>query len=1126
LPILIRTGPDPFTEAQDSPLILATSDVYYRLRKEIERYARRQTAGRSFLISGHRGAGKTTVVLAAIQDARQELVKADEPLRPLFVRIHGPDLFPDPARKNAAKDEPPKAPDALASSTNSAAALNPLGKAPAAPPPAPEKSAGDPATEGSPPEVVLKQVTIALYRAAAEEFSHSYRDRIEAILSDPFQQAASGPRYSGGHASELFELAAQLRVELDGAPTLDRLRFFWSHLQRLRRGVLFPRSGSPDQGMHELLALSSSAQAYKVVSGRWEEKEASKETANVKSSVALEISQSIKNLVNPAIGLISGGFVAGSKLGDQTNPLIAPLVGVLTGLAVTVALNYSASSSDERNEEREVTFLPDRTISSLDRMLPLLVDRFRRAGLAPVFVVDELDKVDDLEVRMGELVRHLKHFVTERALFCFLTDRDYIEYLAQQAIKDPYPREYTYFSDRLFVFYRPEHLHEYLSRALALEPSADATRAATETVDLELLPFVLLHRSCLHAIDLRREIFRVSNETGHLALAPGALSSTPRYQIDLLIELAVEWVLDQEHVRGRLAQDPEFVQVIFDSLYFASRQWDANVAELKVDEESFRSYLKTRMRLAPQDPLPVGDTDVAFLHDIALQVIRFLMAPDELVSSWQPKKRIPQSALEAVPASEILGGHIEQGILRWRYDRFGRSLEPPDLKTATLRLDRYEAQIKTVTAALTALGGPELDLAALSAGCRILSTSPSWEFVRDALARLIEFRRKISGGSYPDIERDLYAVRTFVVQLERDRETLTLAIAAGALLGNLNSSSIRAGLQVLSDGLKLKEATTQQTRTRIRQIWDSWSGADGLASDITAAFNAEWGIWSISMSALLNRLGSLSDDPAVLDRAEKNAWARWQSQLFGASSTGDSVFVSIDDLTLAAKHRGPVYSLGYDLSTITILQWTDLLLRAGSLLDLVPRSLFDIAVSRLGIDGKLNSLDSNGVAGVLLITPEKDSVAVKWRPSGKHPCFAVPRSRLKDLLQILAQHSTDLQRSFRSINFVLIELVGAPAELASQLKATPEKVLGVDLQPLILPELTYTRNFFDWVVRLFRGRQRPGAWFRYLVPTLPTESAGDRYDYLLAPDSLDDAIRKLRPTEFAASPNLEPPRAS
>src|SRR5262245_51405405 len=103
--IPIRVTPEPlsrnsFLEANEP--LLVKSRAYELLRQELRRYCAGDVNGRSFLISGHRGAGKTTLVasaflsvLAESNDNRGAYDKV-QLLRPLYVSLHGPNLLPDP----------------------------------------------------------------------------------------------------------------------------------------------------------------------------------------------------------------------------------------------------------------------------------------------------------------------------------------------------------------------------------------------------------------------------------------------------------------------------------------------------------------------------------------------------------------------------------------------------------------------------------------------------------------------------------------------------------------------------------------------------------------------------------------------------------------------------------------------------------------------------------------------------------------------------------------------------------------------------------------------------------------------------------------------------------------------
>src|SRR4051812_38600191 len=132
MPIEIVDFPEPLSRAAarlsaDAGVI--ESDAWRVLTWEMERYCREELAGRSFLISGHRGAGKTTLVSNAYQHVRKRRFRSGE-LRPLLVQVNGPALFRD-ANEATASASPP---------TGSAAALH----EPASSPPAQEDA--EPAT--------------------------------------------------------------------------------------------------------------------------------------------------------------------------------------------------------------------------------------------------------------------------------------------------------------------------------------------------------------------------------------------------------------------------------------------------------------------------------------------------------------------------------------------------------------------------------------------------------------------------------------------------------------------------------------------------------------------------------------------------------------------------------------------------------------------------------------------------------------------------------------------------------------------------------------------------------------------------------------------------------------------
>ncbi len=374
MPIRLKLAPEPFcgpgtgygeSSTNDS---FARSPAYEQLLSEVIRYCEGEIEGRAFLISGYRGAGKSTLARRAVEQAQRQLRSQGRSVKPIFVRLHGPDLLP-------------------------------------------------PDDNGPDTEIVLKQVTIAIWRALADEFASSF----EMVLSaGSYMKLARGPRMFW---RDQMELAAQFRMDMDGGPGTAALRSYWERSGRINSGILFGSPRDPSQAFAEIVALSSAAQAYRRVSGKESQSETQAANTGQKSSLGAKFES--KQIITPLLSLGSGAAVGAAVMASSFGKVGGTVAGSIA--AILSAFVLESSWTSERTANQEITFLPDTTVASLDRMLPSLIQRIRMAGLAPIFVVDELDKVDRLFDRMRKLVKHLKHFVTERAFFCFVTDKSYFE---------------------------------------------------------------------------------------------------------------------------------------------------------------------------------------------------------------------------------------------------------------------------------------------------------------------------------------------------------------------------------------------------------------------------------------------------------------------------------------------------------------------------------------------------------------------------------------------------------------------------------------------------------------------------------------------------------------------------
>lgn len=619
MPISIQESCEPLSPVSlrgTSRASLIESDAYRLLLQEARRYLAGEVRGRSFLVAGHRGSGKTTVVLQVCQQLQDTgiLVRASRPLRPLVVLLHGPNLLPDarsparPASKGSSEATPPKPAADSASS--------------------PETVSEDEAQNA------LVQITLGLYRALAAELAYAFRHALESRDS-----------YTPRERLEAMELAAQFELELDRCPEPLRLREYWRRAGLLPGGALFSRGnyyGTPlpaDQGFRELLALASACEMYRRISGTPTSEEERKDEAAQERKAGVETDTKGKDLLTPLASLVTGGLAGVGSFAADAPAVAAAFTGLIAALGATTVFKVSSTRSRKRTFTEETKFIRNLTVATLDREIPVLVERACAAGLVPLFIVDELDKISGLSERITALVRRLKKLVAERAFFCFLTDRDYFEEVRSRTAKNAYPMEYTYFTHRLFIVFTPEDFHRWLGETLKVHaPGGDPASAplggtvtstgtgagtappasdgdlSEELEDLKVLPYVLLHQAKMHPIDLRRRLAQLTRQDRTLALQPGDLRTTPGNLCDLVIQLAVEIVLDRKEVREVLERESAFRRLVYDALYYPSRLWEQAEYELDLrddQEEDFGRALIARMRVEEgeeEKPAPPVET--------------------------------------------------------------------------------------------------------------------------------------------------------------------------------------------------------------------------------------------------------------------------------------------------------------------------------------------------------------------------------------------------------------------------------------------------------------------------------------------------------------------------------------
>ena len=952
MPITIVDSPEPLSfTSRKNDCILAESDASILLKKELRLYCDRGITGRSFLIAGHRGSGKTTLVQNAFLQIWKEK-KGEDSLIPLLVPLNGPSLLPreedksrEPVHQHSQKPAVPAHP---------AQAVRP-----------PDEAKDRPK---STPQIALEQITLGIYQALAQELSFHFRKR--ALASDPAQRR------------EQLELAAQLEVELYEYPEPARLREIWERAEVLETGVLDVPAAHPDQGLRELVALTGACEAYRRISGTFTQTDTLTTEGSAKSqmSVALESS---KELFSSLASLLAGGLVGAGIFAADHSAVPAALTGLATALGAAMVFKVSDTRTRDRTGKRESNFVLDTSVPTLERVLPILISRLRDARLTPIFLVDELDKVENLPVRMKELVPQLKKFVSESTFFCFLVDRDYFETVKRLWDGASFPVEYTYFTHQLYIVLRAEDLHDYLGKILkapqvelaAGEPlegeAADARKLAESkareqisesTADYPVLPYILLHRSRMHPVDLRRELALLRDSENNVKLLPGRVRSAPAFRVDLILQIAIEMVLDEDRLAQELECHPVFRRLAYDALYYLSWMWQKEKDPDLGDDNrgEFESYLSVRMgRDKKEFQLP--ENDLRFLYDKVRQVAELVSdlqrSYPAALAHWKERRlkrgTTPLAAeVEAALALELsppapLERQIGDWRFRWRVDASGLSLyEEPDDQENLLPSDSSPEPvvwdnvdlIEDLSKGLGLQQGNgdagRISFTKLTSELHILSTTPAWSETERAIARLRQVKE--NWRPYPEFPQDRDCVGAFADMLRRSDRLLADALFSGAVLGTASAvqnpgERLVLGLLEISNLHRLEGLQEKESGERLDTLAKALRNEVGLSSVESLSLSQGTEAWLAEVRNLLTdaEKSDLLKTKALAER-RRAAWAVWRARLAPYALGPRTEFPAppiptVDDLVCAVSNVSPASLLKPHLGEMTLVGWSEVL---------------------------------------------------------------------------------------------------------------------------------------------------------------------------------------------------------
>ncbi|WP_454643096.1 hypothetical protein [Bradyrhizobium liaoningense] len=943
------------------------SRAYDTLLRELTRYVKGEVPGRSFLIAGHRGAGKTSLVRQVVEDLNRTIItKAVEATtsrdrdqsrmldqqRPLLVKLHGPSLLA-PVKQAEAAARKTVAPKRTASKARSKVTA----EVPSAEP-APGESSAEYAETDKPavaaPDVTviaLEQITVALYRALAAEFGRSFTNHAR----DEIYQTGLESR-PHAKVADYLELAGQFTLELDNVPRPGTLRAFYQRLGRVDAGVLWPyqvglallQDGLNDRGIREIVALSTAAQAFEVCSGSVKSTQTDKDSRSRESSFETKGAAEFKDVVNKVAGLAVGAGVGAMSLDFGTPAAI--VLGVAAWLLSTLTLNWTSKRTAKTERSLDYTFVRNRDKQSLERDLPLVIERVRGAGLAPVFMLDELDKLEDAATSIGTLIKNLKHLTTDFGCFCFLTDRQYYDELMDKVEREAFPVEHTYFSHLLFILPHPDRFLDYLRAITTSASSVPAGSMSTpDPVDVarSIFGLFVLHRSKLNMAEVLRELAEQCDADGRLRQSPADLKSL-EYTFAASIQLAISLILKQDGIRQRIEAEPRFLQWAIDVLYLLSRAWEQKKAKVKLDRRAIVECLLKRSGATPakegEGPeerllrTGMGPLDLDLIVRSVQAFAELLCSSDRLRNELSQDNR-PAMA-EIIPQQDFIKRVGRTLEFTFVYDMYGEEVLVRErlkkaLADAGLPNDfkkQINEPLEFLKEFIAALGEVGLEIQHLVV-LQILSATID-------VTELDRARRRLADATafdkpYPGLAKDLPLIGAVVGFARQNGEKLAalfrlaFQVAADARASKGDELTLYVALDAVARYVDLRtffqqsETTSALLATIINRPPDPAGPklADSVQSVSDSIQSAR--DWRASLAGLRARLAA--EAPSIKTyRSGTSLWDAWQEQvikhLAGVSSLVEPARYA--DVVCRAAGVAPGRLFERDLSQTTLLQWS------------------------------------------------------------------------------------------------------------------------------------------------------------------------------------------------------------
>ncbi len=607
-------------------------DGYGVLKKEMYRYCCGLIRGQSFLVAGHRGAGKTLLTHLAIQINRWKVLGKFGPnvgtppkAFPILVPIHGPDLL-------------------------------------RASYPYPESGGEDKLATHA-----MEQILLALQRA--------YRETLIQLFEDCFEKEVA-------RGQDL----AELNRELHSASTASSAFRFWERFAIDKVGILgripdvpvgLGATAGGSQAHQEVLVLELLNHCSETLHS-----DAQSKPIKVESKDGNPIQFDMKRLAGywriivPILSVAAAVFAA-SKIpatSDRLVQLLLPAVVFFSTIAITRRMLFR----DEQGFP-EASLVDGRSLADLDRALPMLVSRMHQNGYAPIFVVDELDKVPEVARRLKGFMRQLKYFATDEAFFCFLTDRSYLETFEAELEHHHYPEEQTYYGHRVLIHYTPEFINRYVKDLF--EPTCQIRLDAETLLIRELVQF----NSHCHPEEVRQFLNQgiSTARPNDIRINEGSLWLVPGYRFTLYSNAILKFLYESSQCKHRLRQDKQFGSWVLDALYYFPQRWLQTGVQFT--ENDLIRYLAGQLGVKPsqmaEQPTESGilsKSELDFLMALARKFGEYLERPWIFTAAFV-KRAARDKAEGPFLAIELVISMLQRPLLvettaesrKWEFDSFG-----------------------------------------------------------------------------------------------------------------------------------------------------------------------------------------------------------------------------------------------------------------------------------------------------------------------------------------------------------------------------------------------------------------------------------------------------------------------